>query len=47
MENLECYGVLELKREDIKEVNGGFLAFLGGFLLGSAIAMLLFDKKQD
>lgn len=44
MNNLENYGVSELKTTEAQEVNGGFLGILAGWLVGTAIAMILFDK---
>ena len=46
MNKLENYGVSELNVSEAQEVNGGFLGLLAGFLVGTALAMILFDKKQ-
>ncbi|WP_298793351.1 hypothetical protein [uncultured Allomuricauda sp.] len=44
MKNLESYGVSELRVTETQEVNGGFLGLLAGFLVGTALAMIFFDK---
>ena len=31
--NVSAYGVEEMKREDMKHVNGGFLNWLGGLIV--------------
>lgn len=44
MENLKNYGVQELSLYEQKETDGGILGFLAGYLVGVALAMILFDK---
>lgn len=44
MKNLENFGVTELSVESAQEVNGGFLLFLLGFVIGAGLVGMIWQK---
>lgn len=46
MKNIEKFGVVELKKQELSETNGGILGWLiAGFIVGLIVGGEIFPKK--